>query len=89
LLIDDPEHSEDEDRFIMLGLTSTLKLLVVCHCYRDLEADVALPDDEDEAELDVSGPEIEQSEGKSVKHIIRIISARKATKSELKPYRRK
>ena len=34
LLIDDPDHSEDEERFILLGLSSTLRLLVVCHCYR-------------------------------------------------------
>jgi uncharacterized DUF497 family protein len=33
-LIDDPEHSEDEDRFILLGLSSSLRLLIVCHCYR-------------------------------------------------------
>lgn len=33
-LIDDPDHSEDEARFILLGLSSTLRLLVVCHCYR-------------------------------------------------------
>lgn len=33
-LIDDPDHSDDEDRFILLGLSSTLRLLVVCHCYR-------------------------------------------------------
>jgi len=33
-LIDDPEHSEAEDRFILLGLSSSLRLLVVCHCYR-------------------------------------------------------
>ena len=33
-LIDDPDHSEDEDRFVLLGLSSTLRLLVVCHCYR-------------------------------------------------------
>jgi hypothetical protein len=33
LLLDDPEHSEGEDRFIMLGLSSTLRLLVVVHCY--------------------------------------------------------
>jgi uncharacterized DUF497 family protein len=33
-LIDDPDHSEDEERFILLGLSSTLRLLVVCHCYR-------------------------------------------------------
>jgi len=33
-LIDDPDHSEDEDRFILLGLSAALKLLIVCHCYR-------------------------------------------------------
>ncbi len=33
-LIADPQHSEDEDRFILLGLSTRLKLLVVCHCYR-------------------------------------------------------
>lgn len=33
-LIDDPDHSEDEDRFILLGLSSALRLLLVCHCYR-------------------------------------------------------
>jgi uncharacterized protein len=35
LLTDDPDHSDDEDRFILLGLSSTLRLLVVCHCYRE------------------------------------------------------
>jgi len=33
-LIDDPDHSEDEERFDLLGLSSSLRLLVVCHCYR-------------------------------------------------------
>lgn len=33
-LINDPDHSEDEQRFVLLGLSETLKLLVVCHCYR-------------------------------------------------------
>jgi uncharacterized protein len=31
----DPDHSEDEDRFIMLGLSVQLRILVVCHCYRE------------------------------------------------------
>ena len=31
----DPDHSEDEDRFIMLGLSTQLRILVVCHCYRE------------------------------------------------------
>jgi uncharacterized DUF497 family protein len=30
----DPDHSEDEDRFIMLGMSFKLRVLVVCHCYR-------------------------------------------------------
>ncbi len=34
LLVDDPEHSADEDRFILLGLSSALRLLLVVHCYR-------------------------------------------------------
>ena len=33
-LIDDPDHSEDEERFILLGQSSSLRLLLVCHCYR-------------------------------------------------------
>lgn len=55
-LISDPEHSSDEERFIILGVSSKLKLLVVVHAYME--------DDE----------------------TIRIISARKATKSETKFY---
>jgi uncharacterized protein len=31
----DPDHSDDEDRFIMLGMSFTLRVLVVCHCYRE------------------------------------------------------
>lgn len=34
-LIADPDHSEAEDRFILLGLSLNLRLLVVCHCYRE------------------------------------------------------
>ena len=56
LVIDDPEHSETEDRFIILGLSSKANLLVVCHCYRASDT------------------------------VIRIISARKATKTESKYY---
>jgi uncharacterized DUF497 family protein len=33
-VIADPEHSESEDRFILLGLSTALRILVVCHCYR-------------------------------------------------------
>jgi uncharacterized protein len=30
----DPDHSQDEDRFLMLGISFRLRVLVVCHCYR-------------------------------------------------------
>ena len=56
LLLDDDEHSADEDRFVLLGLSSSLRTLVVCHCYR------RQPD------------------------VIRIISARKATRRERSIY---
>ena len=55
-IIHDPEHSSGENRFIILGISKLLKLLVVCHCYRE-------------------GDEL-----------IRIISARKATRKETKDY---
>lgn len=55
-LINDPDHSDEEDRFILLGLSLKPRLLTVCHCYRMKES------------------------------VIRIISARKATKNEHKLY---
>ena len=54
----DPDHSDREDRFIMLGLSFTLRLLVVCHAFRETPS------------------------------VIRIISARKATRHEAATYRR-
>jgi uncharacterized DUF497 family protein len=30
----DPDHSEDEERFLLLGMSFVLRILVVCHCYR-------------------------------------------------------
>ena len=30
----DPDHSEVEDRFILLGLSFKLRVVVVCHCFR-------------------------------------------------------
>lgn len=48
----DDEHSGDEERFLLLGMSTGAQLLLVCHCERE------------------SG------------HVIRIISARKATKRE-------
>jgi uncharacterized DUF497 family protein len=34
----DPDHSEEEDRFILLGMSLQLRVLVVCHCYREGES---------------------------------------------------
>jgi len=34
LMIHDPDHSEDEDRFVLLGLSATIRALAVCYCYR-------------------------------------------------------
>jgi len=51
-LLDDIDHADDEDRFNVIGLSESLRLLTVCHCYLDGDA------------------------------AIRIISARRATRSE-------
>lgn len=55
----DETHSEEEDRFLLLGLSAYARLLMICHCHRE-------------------------SEG-----TIRIVSARKATKTESEHYRRR
>ncbi len=34
-VIYDPDHSEDEDRFIIIGMSNTTRLLIVAHCYRE------------------------------------------------------
>ena len=36
-VIADSEHADDEDRFILLGLSIQLRLLVVVHCYHESE----------------------------------------------------
>ncbi len=59
LEFEDPDHSIDEERFLLLGFSQKLKAIVVCHCYRSDDS------------------------------IIRIISARKATKKERKVYFRR
>ena len=38
----DPEHDEPEDRFIMLGLSAHLRVLVVCHCYRESASEIRI-----------------------------------------------
>jgi uncharacterized protein len=55
-IIADLEHSQHEERFLLLGMSDRLRVLVVCHCYRDNDG------------------------------IIRIISARKANRSETRTY---
>ena len=54
----DDSHSDWEDRMLLLGLSTKLRLLLVCHCHRVSDS------------------------------VIRIISARKATKNEAKLYPR-
>ena len=31
----DDAHSDDEERFIVIGLSSVANMLMVCHCYRN------------------------------------------------------
>jgi len=37
LLIADPEHSNEEDRFIIMGISNKSRIVLVCHCYRENE----------------------------------------------------
>ena len=37
-----PDHSETEDRFILLGMSTHLRILVVCHCYRENDETVRI-----------------------------------------------
>jgi uncharacterized DUF497 family protein len=34
LIRDDPDHSLEENRFIIIGFSESARLLIVCHCYR-------------------------------------------------------
>jgi uncharacterized DUF497 family protein len=34
-IIFDPDHSQDEDRFVLMGMSIRSRLLVVCQCYRE------------------------------------------------------
>jgi len=38
----DPDHSIDEDRFILLGISYKLRIVVVCHCFRESDAVVRI-----------------------------------------------
>lgn len=38
----DPEHSDEEERLLLLGLSSAARLLVVVHCYREYDSVVRI-----------------------------------------------
>ena len=38
----DPDHSDEEDRFILLGLSMKPQVLVVCHCFRERETTIRI-----------------------------------------------
>lgn len=42
LLISDPEHSENEDRFLLLGFSSAAKMLIISHCYRENDRSIRI-----------------------------------------------
>jgi uncharacterized protein len=41
-LIDDPDHSGDEDRFLLLGYSIQARCLIVSHCYRESDSVIRL-----------------------------------------------
>jgi uncharacterized DUF497 family protein len=41
-LIDDPDHSEEEERFVLLGYSFQARCLIVSHCYREPDAVIRL-----------------------------------------------
>ena len=58
ILFDDPDHSFDEERFLIIGMIKSSKICIVSHCYRNADS------------------------------VIRLISAREATKKEKRIYLR-
>lgn len=38
----DPDHSDDEERFLMIGRSFNLRILVVCHCFRVGESEIRI-----------------------------------------------
>jgi uncharacterized protein len=42
LLIADPDHSEVEERFVLLGMSALLRVLVVVHCDREAEGTIRI-----------------------------------------------
>ncbi len=41
-LIHDPDHSDKDDRFILLGMSCSLRLLVISHCYRKHDSEIRI-----------------------------------------------
>ncbi len=41
-LIDDPDHSDDENRFILLGYSFQARCLIVSHCCRESDSVIRL-----------------------------------------------
>ena len=41
-LMHDPDHSDEEDRFILLGMSHKLRVLIVCQCYRENEKQIRI-----------------------------------------------
>jgi uncharacterized DUF497 family protein len=41
-LIDDPDHAEDEERFLLLGYSFQARCLIVSHCYRERDSVIRL-----------------------------------------------
>ncbi len=39
---EDPDHSENEDRFLLLGISKKLRALVICHCFRKEGAEIRI-----------------------------------------------
>lgn len=40
IMFDDPDHSEEEYRFLIIGISVKSNLCIVSHCYRGIEDDV-------------------------------------------------
>ena len=38
----DPDHSEDEDRYVLLGMSCSIRLLVIAHCFRENELEIRI-----------------------------------------------
>ena len=38
VMIPDPDHSETEERFILMGFSARARILIVCHCWRQQES---------------------------------------------------